>query len=701
MFALMRAKLAQLGQPALNCWAAWGALGMAHLGVLAVLRAAWLLRPDPFGQPAVGKADWYLFHAVGYDAVATVAALLWLLPLAVAGAWLPAVWQRRACGAGGLAIAAVATALALVGQADFEVMRFVGTHLNRALVQTYANPTLAGELPRLLRHDAGGPYVGLLLFLVAPAAQAAWMGRWWRRPQVHRRAFVALLAIALAGKLLTVLWPGATWKTAPVLQIAQGLLTSADRPVLAAELRAKATAEHQARWRAANPAAAAIFPAPDLPLLHVTPHQACRMAMAATGCDRDQDGDGAPLQRDCDDRDPAVHPGAAEVPSDGVDQDCSGADDKPWNFLVVILESHRGMSVSHVPGGLNWSPELDKLARQGMAQGRGQAAALPTIGAFMAIHTGLWACTREQVATYFTLARLPSLPAVLGRHGYDTHFFSAFDPAFDNQNVWLRQWYAHIHYDRSRQEDAELLQHVGEFIPSLPADRPFFVAVTTRTNHFGFDRVAGVAKTGGESWPERMKDTMGYADAALGKLVATLRRDPKFARTVLIVTGDHGYPLGEHGSWYLYESLHVEAAAVPIVIAGGHPKLAGLAGTLAMEPATHADLAPTVLDLAGIDLTGSWAGRSLLRAGQGSALTFKDGHFAIERGRLRVIGQEGQAGQLQAYDRVADPRETAPLAVTVQAKELAAEALRASDLMRDVYVRDAVLPSGWGPAGAP
>ncbi len=62
--------------------------------------------------------------------------------------------------------------------------------------------------------------------------------------------------------------------------------------------------------------------------------------------DTDGDGDGYDGLVDCDDDDPAINPGAAEVPDDGIDQDCNGfdtatcfedLDGDTWGSSVTIL----------------------------------------------------------------------------------------------------------------------------------------------------------------------------------------------------------------------------------------------------------------------------------------------------------------------------------------------------------------------------
>jgi len=56
----------------------------------------------------------------------------------------------------------------------------------------------------------------------------------------------------------------------------------------------------------------------------------------------DQDADGYPADTDCDDTDPAIHPGATETWYDGIDQDCAGDDDNDADHDGDPSDAHGG-----------------------------------------------------------------------------------------------------------------------------------------------------------------------------------------------------------------------------------------------------------------------------------------------------------------------------------------------------------------------
>ena len=97
-------------------------------------------------------------------------------------------------------------------------------------------------------------------------------------------------------------------------------------------------------------------------------------------------------------------------------------------------------------------------------------------------------------------------------------------------------------------------------------------------------------------------------DGLLAELVRGLRRGGTLDRTVLIVTSDHGEAFGEHGNWYHEVMLYDEVMRVPLLIRGPHLPT----GLRVADRVGLVDLAPTILDAAGIAPPGHMHGRSLL-----------------------------------------------------------------------------------------
>ncbi len=98
-------------------------------------------------------------------------------------------------------------------------------------------------------------------------------------------------------------------------------------------------------------------------------------------------------------------------------------------------------------------------------------------------------------------------------------------------------------------------------------------------------------------------------DAACGTILAELRRQELLDQTLVIFTTDNGYFHGEHGladKWYPYE----EAIRVPLLIRD--PRTPGSQrGTTCDEFALNADLAPTILTAAGVEIPAGMQGRDL------------------------------------------------------------------------------------------
>ena len=163
---------------------------------------------------------------------------------------------------------------------------------------------------------------------------------------------------------------------------------------------------------------------------------------------------------------------------------------------------------------------------------------------------------------------------------------------------------------------------------------------------------------------------ISYLDDKVGELLSVLERTRMLDDTVVLFCSDHGDMLGERGLWFkmcFYEG----AARVPLMMAGSGIE-AGLIGT----PVSNLDVAPTLCDLAGIDMSGiaPWTdGQSLLPLAGGKERSAPvlmeyaaEGSYApmvaIREGKYKFVHCELDPPQL--FDLDADPREQDNLAAS-------------------------------------
>ena len=96
-----------------------------------------------------------------------------------------------------------------------------------------------------------------------------------------------------------------------------------------------------------------------------------------------------------------------------------------------------------------------------------------------------------------------------------------------------------------------------------------------------------------------------FADAQVGRVLAKLKELHLEENTIVLLTGDHGYQLGEHGLW-AKQTLFEGGTHVPLIIAAPGVKPGVRDGLV-----EQVDIYPTLCHLAGLPLPKHLQGRSL------------------------------------------------------------------------------------------
>lgn len=313
----------------------------------------------------------------------------------------------------------------------------------------------------------------------------------------------------------------------------------------------------------------------------------------------------------------------------------------PPTLVLLTLDTTRA---DHL-GAWGWphakTPHLDALARRGTRFARCDTAAPVTLPSHATILSGLFP-PRHGVrdnGTFVLPGRIETVAERLAARGYDTA--AVVSAVVLARRHGLDQGFRH--YD----DDFGTGYAAGTAVVERPAEEtttaalaaagglkpPFFLWVHYFDPHDEYrppsrfaDRATG---------PSRLYDgEISYMDEQIGRLLAGL---PKEA--VVVVVGDHGEMLGEHGEETHGLLLNRAARRVPLIVAGpGVP-----AGKTHPCLVRTADVAPTLFGLAGVPVSGL-DGKPLLplpgRCGRTSYSESFLPFFAFKWYPLRALGDD-------------------------------------------------------------
>jgi arylsulfatase A-like enzyme len=313
-------------------------------------------------------------------------------------------------------------------------------------------------------------------------------------------------------------------------------------------------------------------------------------------------------------------------PGDGADPERQAVESRPLNVLLITLDTTRADALGIYGNERLATPEIDRFAARGVVFDRAYTAQPSTLPAHATIMTGRmpFAHGARANAGYVLPSDNETLAEVFAKNGYVTaaeiaapvigretqldqgfqHYrdLDSFDIRLKSVQV-LRDDEFHGQ-DLFERDAIDITSHGANFI-RVHADDPFFLWL-----HY-FDPHAFYAPP--PPWNSRFSDApyfseIHFMDYHVGKLLAELRHQGIAERTLVVITADHGEGLGEHGelthSYYVYDST----MRVPLIVA--------LPGTLepgrrVAQPVRTADIAPTVLELAGLPPLNDIQGVSL------------------------------------------------------------------------------------------
>jgi arylsulfatase A-like enzyme/Flp pilus assembly protein TadD len=353
------------------------------------------------------------------------------------------------------------------------------------------------------------------------------------------------------------------------------------------------------------------------------------------------------------------------------------------NVLLITIDTLRADALGAYGGAVR-TPALDRLAAEGVRFDFAHAHAVLTLPSHTSILTGQYPYQHgiRENSGYRLAPNAQTLATRLKQAGYATGAFVGAFPVhsrfglnigFDVYDDRFGETRAPTEFVMPERPASAVVPLAREWIrkanPESRIPNPWFAWIHLFDPHAPYRPPPPFdAEYAGRPYYGEVAAT----DAALAPLLDEVRSAAQ--PTIVVVTGDHGESLGEHGEathgLFAYEAT----LRIPLIVAevGGTVRLkpdTTNAGEVSHVSARHVDILPTILDAVGVQVPPGLPGRSLLAADARRSQTPTTSYFEamagmLNRGWAPLAGVLADRNKLidlpmaERYDVGADPGET-------------------------------------------
>jgi arylsulfatase A-like enzyme len=374
------------------------------------------------------------------------------------------------------------------------------------------------------------------------------------------------------------------------------------------------------------------------------------------------------------------------------------------NVLLITLDTVRSDHTSAYGYPRQTTPSLEGVAREGARLDLAYAPMATTAPSHASMFTGFLPVRHGVLKNGYTLDDThTTLAEVLRKRGYATaavvssyvldrrfglaqgfeQYFDSFDPG--NPSLKLDVWEGKKFEGVFDQRAGATSSRAGETLKSLTSGKrqPFFLWVHYFDAHAPYDPPPEFQNyfsqtPDGSDLDRSIRNydrEIRYVDSEMEKLLAALRSSPQNANTLVVILGDHGEGLMQHGHMEHGLQIYEEAVRVPLIFRWpGRIR----EGTQLAHPVRVADLGATILDLTagsaenfpGTSFAGPLRGEGLIAQqdivlqrrlfdenAQVGGQVIRGLEFALRRGTWKYIEARGE-NRYELYDLGSDPGET-------------------------------------------
>lgn len=290
------------------------------------------------------------------------------------------------------------------------------------------------------------------------------------------------------------------------------------------------------------------------------------------------------------------------------------------NIILITVDSTRADRMGFLGSSRGLTPSLDAVAKQALVFQHAYAQAPTTVASHATLLSGTYPQSHGAGEFGTPLpGSVPFLPDLLHAKGYRTAAFvgsilldpkngsaAGFDRGFDTYEAGFRR----VPAGQKRPADQVIARAAAWLSRNPPA--PFFLWVHLDDPHAPYQAPAPFSARY-RSAP--YDGEIAYADSAVGKLLAVLKTRHLYDDAVIVFASDHGEALGAHGEETHGVFLYDETIQVPLLLKLPQNPMAGQRVPARVR---LTDVAPTILEAAGLPVPSQMQGQSLLRIAKSS-----------------------------------------------------------------------------------